>query len=130
MLLQSCLMSVRTCSSVHFSCFLAVLSAIVPTWQTVPSSSIQLLVLTICRRLPCLFYFPHFLGKVHSKEILRFHSPLLQRVAFVDTMVFHSCSLENCTFLVGSDRQILTICHVLLIETLCDLWASTHHMSG
>ena len=52
MFLQSRLMPAR--SSVYFSCFLAVLSAIVPTWQAVPSSSVQLLV-CLYTAMPILF---------------------------------------------------------------------------
>ena len=39
-------------------------------------------------------------------KVSRFHSPLLQGVAFVDTVVFHSSSPESCTFLVGSDGLV------------------------
>ena len=42
-------------SSVNFYCFLAVLPAIVPTWQTVPSSIVQLLVCLLYTVMSILF---------------------------------------------------------------------------
>ena len=43
-------------------------------------------------------------GKVYPKEVLHFHSSLLQKVVFVGTMVFHCHFPESCTVVVASDR--------------------------
>ena len=91
-------------SSVYFVCFSLNRSAILPTWQTVPSNRVQTLVLFIMydhiRLISSIF---RWLLKDKGHNIsLPSHFQALRAVGSVGTMAFHDHFPGNCTYPVSS----------------------------
>ena len=93
-------------SSMYFVCFSLTRSAILPTWQTVPSSRDQVLVSLSCTITSGLL--------AHSNISLPSHFQALRAVGSVATMAFHDHFPGNCSYPVSSGILALASCRAWL----------------